>query len=126
MTLILDAGALVAVERGDREVMALIKRERLAGRAPVTHGGVLGQVWRGGSGRQANLGRLLPGLDVVPLDSALGQRAGLLLARTKTRDVIDAAVALLAADGDELLTSDPRDLRPLVKASGAHVDIIPV
>ena len=36
--LILDAGALVAVERGDREVVALVKRERLAGRVPTTCG----------------------------------------------------------------------------------------
>ncbi len=45
-----DAGAFVAVERGDRDVVALIKRERLAGRVPVSHGGVVAQVWRGGPG----------------------------------------------------------------------------
>ena len=124
--MVLDAGALIAIERAERDVVALIKRERLAGRAPVTHGGVLGQVWRGGTGKQANLVRLLPGLEIAALDGALGQKAGRLLARTKTGDVIDAALALLARDGDELLTSDPRDLRPLVRASGAHVDIVPV
>lgn len=124
--LVLDAGALVAVERADREVIALIKRERLAGRAPITHGGVVGQVWRGGAGRQAKLARLLAGLEIVSLDDKLGRRAGVLLARTKTRDVIDAAVALLALDGDEILTSDVADLRRLVKATGAHVDIVEV
>ena len=50
----------------------------------------------------------------------------MLLAQTKTSDVVDAAVALLAKDGDEILTSDVRDLRPLVKATGAHVDLIQV
>jgi hypothetical protein len=126
MTLVLDAGALVAVERLDRDVIALIKAERLAGRAPVTHGGVIGQVWRGGTGRQANLARVLPGIDVVPLDDALGRRVGALLARTKHKDVVDAAVALLAHDGDELLTADIADLRPLVEATGMHVDLIEV
>lgn len=126
MTLILDAGALLAVERGDRDVIALIKRERLAARAPVTHGGVVGQVWRGEGGRQANLARLLPGLDVVALDRDLGRRVGSLLATTKTSDVIDAAVALLASDGDELLTSDAADLRPLVTALAVHVDLVDV
>jgi len=126
VTLVLDAGALVALERLDREVVALIKRERLANRAPLTHGGVIGQVWRGGSGRQATLARLLPGIDVRPLDDALGRRAGVLLARVKTRDVVDAAVALLADDGDEILTSDARDLVPLVEASGKHVDVVGV
>lgn len=38
--LVLDAGALVAGERSDRDVIALIKRERLAGRTPITHGGI--------------------------------------------------------------------------------------
>ena len=123
--LVLDAGALLAVERGDRDVIALVKRERLAGRLPVTHGGVVGQAWRGGS-RPALLARLLPGLDVQPLGEALGRRAGQLLATTKTTDVIDAAVALLAGDGDELVTSDPKDMRRLVRATGAHVDIIEV
>lgn len=123
--LVLDAGALVAVERGSRDVIALIKRERLAERTPITHGGIVGQVWRGG-GRQANLARLLPGLDVVALDADLGRRAGALLARSRTTDVIDAALALLAQDGDEILTSDPDDLRVLVAASGIHADVVDV
>jgi hypothetical protein len=126
MTLVLDAGALVAIERLDRDVVALIKRERLAGRAPITHGGVVGQVWRGGKGRQVNLARLLPGVDVAPLDDALGRHAGVLLARTKTRDVVDAAVVLLADDGDDILTSDGDDLLPLAVAAGKHVEIVPV
>jgi hypothetical protein len=123
--LILDAGALVAVERMSRDVIALIKRERLAGRAPVTHGGIVGQVWRGG-GRQANLARLLPGLDVEALDADLGRRAGALLARSRSSDVIDAALALLAHDGDEILTSEPGDMRVLVAASGVHADVVEV
>jgi hypothetical protein len=124
--LVLDAGALVALERLDRDVIALIKRERIAQRAPLTHGGVIGQVWRGGSGRQANLARLLPGIEVIALDEQFGRKVGVLLAQSKTSDVVDAAVALLAKDGDEILTSDVRDLRPLVKATGAHVDLIQV
>jgi hypothetical protein len=126
MTLVLDAGGLIAIERLDREVVALIKRERLAGRVPVTHGGVVGQVWRGGTRRQANLARLLPGVAVVPLDDALGRRAGVLLGRTKTKDVIDGAIALLAEDGDEILTADAEDIRPLVEATGIHVEIVEV
>ena len=126
MSLLLDAGALVAVERADRDTIALIKQELLAGRAPITHGGVVGQVWRGGSGRQANLARLLPALDVAGLDATLGRRAGNLLGRTRMTDVIDAALVLLAADGDFLLTSDPDDLEPLAASAGLHVDIVPV
>ncbi len=126
MSLVLDAGALVAVERGDRDTVALLKAELVAGRAPLTHGGVGGQVWRGGAGRQANLARLLPALEIVPLDDALGRRAGVLLGRARTADVVDAAVVLLAVDGDLILTSDPRDLRALAHAAEVHVDLVAV
>lgn len=126
MSLVLDAGALIAAERGERDTVALIKRELLAGRAPLTHGGIVGQVWRGGAGRQAPLARLLPGLDVAALDDALGRRAGVLLGRTRLHDVVDAALVLLAVDGDIVLTSDPSDLEPLASAAGLHIDIVPV
>lgn len=126
MTLVLDAGALVAAERSHRHVIALVKRERMAGRAPRTHGGVVGQVWRGGTGRQATLARLLAGLEVLPLDDVLGRRAGMLLARAGGHDVIDAAVVILAHDDDEILTSDPHDLRALIAAAGTVVEIVPV
>lgn len=126
MSLVLDAGAFVAIEKSDRNVVALLKREFLAGRAPLTHGGVVGQVWRGGSGRQANLARVLAGVEVRALDGALGRRAGELLGQARESDVIDAAVALLAADGDIILTSDPGDLATLVAAAGTHADIVQV
>ena len=126
MSLILDAGAFLAVERGDRDVVALIKRERRAQRAPLSHGGVVAQVWRGGSGRQVGLARLLPGVDVRSLDVELGKKAGLLLGRSRVDDAVDAALVCLAADGDEILTSDPRDLSALAGAAGLHVDLVPV
>jgi hypothetical protein len=125
VTLILDAGALIAVDRGDRLVAALIKREFLSGRTVKTNGAVVGQAWRG-SARQANLSRLLAGVDVVALDNEQGRRAGTLLAKSRTSDVVDASVVLLATDGDEILTSDPNDLRILCEAASLGVDLIPV
>lgn len=124
MTIVLDAGGLLAIERGDRSMIALLKREALAGREPRTHGGVLAQVWRGGHGRQALLARLVPALDVVPIDRALGARAGLLLGASRTSDAIDAALVLIAADGDEIFTSDPGDLLRLAEAAAIHVDVV--
>jgi len=124
--LVLDAGAFVAVERGDRDVVSLVKRERLAGRPPVTSGGVVAQVWRGGRGRQADLTRLLAGVQVAAVDDQLGRRAGMLLARSGQSDAIDATVVCLAADGDDILTSDPGDLRALAEAAEIHVELIPV
>ena len=124
MTLVLDAGAFVAVERGDRLIHEALKAELVAGRTPVTHGGVIGQVWRGGAGKQARLAKLLPAVEVAPLDDELGRRAGMLLKQARTGDVIDAAVVLLAEDSDIIVTSDPDDLEPLARAAGVHVDIV--
>lgn len=126
MSLILDAGALVALERADRDTVALVKGELLAGRVPRTHGGVVGQVWRGGSGRQARLARLIVGLEIISIDDGLGRHAGVLLGRARRTDVIDAAVVLLAQDGDSILTSDTGDLRALAMVAGVHVELVPV
>ncbi len=124
--LVLDAGAFLAVERDNRDVVALVKRERLAQRPPVTSGGVVAQVWRGGRGRQAQVARLLAGVDIAAIDDRLGRRAGLLMARSGQSDAIDATVVCLAADGDDILTSDPSDLRALAEVAEIHVDLIPV
>lgn len=126
MSLILDTGAFLAVERQDRLTLALLKAESLQGRIPLTHGGIVGQVWRGGSGRQAVLSRVLAGMDVRPLDGDLGRRAGVLLGKARMPDVIDAALILLASDGDMILTSDPGDLRSLAAHAAVHVDLVPV
>jgi len=124
--LILDAGAFLAVERLDRSVVALIKRERLTERAPLTTGGVVAQVWRGGRGRQAPLARLLAGVEIVPIDEYLATQAGTLLALSGRSDPIDASVVCLASDGDDILTSDVADLRPLAEVADVHVELIPV
>jgi hypothetical protein len=126
LTVVLDAGAFAAVERGDRDLIAIVKRERLAERAPLTSGGVVGQVWRGGHGRQVIVARLLAGIDVERIDEEAGRRVGVLLGATGTSDVIDAALVLLAGDGDEIFTADPNDLRALATAAGRHVELIRV
>jgi hypothetical protein len=70
--------------------------------------------------------RLLAGVDVKFLDEGLGKRAGVLLVRSGGADAIDSALVCLAVDGDEILTSDPRDLHGLAEAAGVHVELIPV
>jgi hypothetical protein len=125
LRLILDAGAFIAFERGDRMIAALLKRELLARRRPRTHGGIVGQIWRAGA-RQARIARLLQAIDVVALDLELGRRAGLLLSRTRKTDVIDSALVLLASDGDWIVTSDPDDLYPLAERAGLHIEIVQV
>jgi hypothetical protein len=126
VTLVLDSGAFLAVERGNRELLARVKRERLAGRSPVTHGGVVGQVWRGGTGRQVSVARLLRGVDVRALDDEFGRAVGMLLGSARASDVVDAGVVLLCADGDEVFTSDTDDLLALAQAAGHQIELISV
>jgi hypothetical protein len=125
MRLILDSGALIALDRNDRAMWRRLAVARVAGTAPVCHGGIIGQVWRGRGPRQARLAKAVEGVDVRPLDAELGRAAGELLAKVQQRDVIDAALVLLADDGDHIVTSDPGDLEPLARASGRHVEIVP-
>jgi len=123
MTLVLDSGALIALERNERPMWARLKAAELAGDLPITHAGVVGQVWRGGP-RQARLSQALGGVDVRSLDGSLGRAAGELLGVTGLADVIDAAVALLSCDGDDIVTVDRDDLERLVAGLGRHVELI--
>jgi hypothetical protein len=50
----------------------------------------------------------------------------MLLARSGHSDAIDATVVCLAADGDDILASDPDDLRALAEAAEIHVELVPV
>ena len=102
------------------------KAAHLASTVALTHGGVVGQAWRGRGPRPALLARALAAVDVRPLDEALGRAAGELLARAGRSDVVDAALVLLADDGDQILTSDPDDVEPLAAAAGRHVEIVRV
>ncbi len=126
MPLLLDTGALIALERNDRSMWRRLKAALLVNEIPVTHGGVIGQAWRGKGPRAALLAMALASMDVRPLDEGLGIRSGELLQRAKKNDVIDAALVLLASDGDSIATSDPNDLGPLARAAGRVIDLIPV
>jgi hypothetical protein len=123
MALVLDSGALIALEKNDRAMWRRFKEALRAGEVPVTHGGVVGQAWRGG-GKQASLARALAAIDVRPLDDALGRAAGVLLANARRSDVIDAAIVLLAEDHDRIVTSDPGDIEPLAAFAGRHVELV--
>ncbi|WP_420443514.1 hypothetical protein [Candidatus Poriferisodalis sp.] len=126
MSLVLDSGALISLERNDLATWERLSIAHRTGRPPITHGGVIAQVWRGGTGRQTRLARALRGIRTEPLDDALGRRAGVLLARSGLADAIDAALVALCDHDDEILTSDPDDIAVLVDAAGLRVDILSV
>jgi hypothetical protein len=114
-SVVLDAGALIAFERGDPRMRALVREALKDGARLVIPAGVLGQVWRG-SARQAPLRALVKGptTSVPALDQVLAEAAGVLCGRAGTSDVIDASVVLIARrERAVVVTSDVDDLRHL-------------
>ncbi len=127
---VLDAGALIALDRNDRGTWAMLRVADDDGDVILVPSGVVGQAWRDGA-RQALLSRALDHCDEVVLDGVVARAAGLLCGRTATADVIDASVALAAGaamtDGTvTVLTSDPDDLGVLTTALRRQVDIVAV
>lgn len=123
MRLVLDAGALIAIDRDDRRVAGLIALGRRAGADLVTVAPVVGQAWRHGA-RQARLARALPMVDVLDVDLASAQAAGEVLAEAGGSDVVDALVALAVRPGDEILTSDPDDIAQLLAARHVEATVV--
>lgn len=120
MTLVLDAGALIAYEDGDRTVRAFLERASRTGVDVRTTTGAVAQVWRNGA-RQARLTLLLQGLLEVELTRDRARRVGTLLGRAGRRDVIDGSIIDAAVDGDEILTTDPDDITALAHNSGKNL-----
>ncbi len=120
--LVFDAGALIALDRGDRAVGALVTAAARNGTETVTSSACVAQVWRDPA-RQARLAKALAGFLEWPLDPLRSRRCGLLLADARTSDIADAALTLLVQDGDTVLTSDPHDIEHLLQATGTDARI---
>ena len=111
----LDAGALIALERGDRRVLVLLARARETGATITVPATALAQVVRAPA-RQVRLARLVrqPAAEVVPLGRVDATSVGRLLAASGTADITDAHVVICARRaGHHVATSDPNDLRLL-------------
>lgn len=114
---VLDAGALIALERNDRAVWAAVKLAALRSVDVLVPSAALAQVWRGAP-RQAALARALQHCVIASFDE-VARAVGELCGRTRTRDICDAQVAIVAAaSGDVLYTSDPKDMLRLIAAHG--------
>jgi hypothetical protein len=122
---VLDAGALVAVDRRDRRIGAQLRVLQQQGTPLRASTAVVGQVWRDGR-KQANLARVLAGVGIEPVSKDDGKRIGELLAQAGSSDVVDAHVALMAAPADLILTSDPGDIRKLLRAREVSARVQPV
>ena len=113
--IVLDAGALIALDRGDKRMIALLHRALSQGRSFRVPAGVVGQAWRDGR-LQVTLARFLRSdeVEIVPLDEHLARSCGELCAAANMPDVIDASVVILARERRDLIVaSDADDLRRL-------------
>ena len=112
---VLDSGALIAFERADARMRALLREAIASGARLVIPAGVVGQVFRDRA-RQVPLCSLLRSKHsfVPPLDRTLAEAAGSLCGRAGTSDVVDASVVLVARrEHAPVITSDIDDLRAL-------------
>lgn len=116
--IVLDTGALLALEGDDRAMWTRLREAVRADIPVVIPLGALAQAWRGGP-RQARLARAVA--DLVPASfDEVAVAAGELCAKAGTSDVIDASVAMVAARPPvtHLCTSDSDDLLVLLRAAG--------
>ncbi len=110
-----DAGGLIALDRRDRRVLALIMRASELGARITIPATALAQAIRNPA-RQVLLSRLIrqAGTDMVALDGSDATAVGLLLARTGGADVVDAHVVVCARKAAQaVVTSDPGDLNQI-------------
>lgn len=119
--LVLDAGVLIAHERGDRSPAAWLERAAYEGVDIAVAAPTIAEVWRDGP-RQARLARLLNVCRIVDCDRQLARSGGETLAKARSRETLDAIVVAAAAIvGGAVLTDDLSDLRPLGAAAGVRI-----
>jgi len=110
-----DAGGLIGLDRDNRRVIALLARAAEVGARITVPAPALAQAMRAPA-KQARLSRLVrqPSTNVVPLNAVDAVSVGVLLAATKTADVVDAHVVICARrERASIVTSDPGDLSRL-------------
>lgn len=120
--IVFDTGGLIALDRGERKIGALLAVAAASGVEAVTSAACVAQAWRDPA-RQARLTRALDGFLERPLDSRAARDCGRLVGRAGTSDIVDAALTLLVENGDTVVTSDPKDIERLLDVAGrsAHV-----
>lgn len=112
--LVLDAGALIGVERDRRTAIAILEEAREIDGHIVIPASVLSQVWRGGP-RVARLAKLVVESEVDALDEGRAKEVGERLGDRDGSDVVDAHVVCCAIEREAVVvTSDPDDLGALL------------
>lgn len=118
--MILDAGPLIAIDRGERAAQSFLSAALEEGAVLRTTAPVVAQVWRDGS-RQARLAKLLATVEVHEFTHDDALVVGNLLRQSQTSDVVDAHLVALALHlPDTILTADSPDLTTLTSHLGSR------
>jgi predicted nucleic acid-binding protein len=114
--LTLDAGALIAYERGAPRIREILAVAFDRGLVPTVPAIAIAEVWRGDA-KDARVARLLKACAVEPLDERSARAAGRARRETVGATTVDACIATgVRARGDALATSNPHDMRTLLGA----------
>ena len=125
MSVVYDAGALIAADRSDRTEWADHRARLEMGLVPLTTAPVVAQVSR--SGRQAQLRRFLRGCELLPFTAEEAHEIGRLAGQSGTPDVVDVHVVAVAhRQRYGVLTADEDDLEPIAEALHSRIPIIAV
>lgn len=112
--LTLDAGALIAYERGNERIREILTVAYERGLVPTIPAIALAEVWRGDA-KDARVARLLKACSIETVDERLARAAGSLRRATPGSGTMDACIAVgVRRRGDALATSDPNDMRVLL------------
>jgi len=118
MNIVLDSGAIIAFERGDKAFTAIVQASRRDRVAIAVPSAVLAETWRGAS-THPRTSLLIKSVDDFPsLDFERARRIGGILARSETAAVVDGSVveAALARLPSMIVTSDPDDIAHLLQS----------
>jgi predicted nucleic acid-binding protein len=116
-SVVLDTGALIALERLDQALWQRLKVVRRRGGQIVVPAGVMAEAWRGGP-HSAPLARLLAICEVDALDEERAKEIGVRLGDRGARNVVDAHVVCCALEHRAAVaTSDPGDMESLAAAN---------
>lgn len=103
-----DTGALVAIERRDRVMLALLTWALASGARITVPSPVVSEWWRGQRGPAS---RILDAVIIEPLSPSLAKSVGETLGLVRGAKLVDAVVVASAARRNDLvLTSDVRRL----------------
>ncbi|HXI48722.1 MAG TPA: hypothetical protein VNH39_09050 [Steroidobacteraceae bacterium] len=119
MRIILDSGAIIASERNDPTVAALLKAARKKRTPILVPATVVAETWRGPS-THPRAAQLFGSVDGFPeLNEQSARQVGSLLGISKTAAIVDGSVVAIAIAlrPATIVTSDVNDITHLLKSA---------